>query len=222
MNVSVTVRDAELLLKLRNGEKRMVYAIANGIRQTALEVQKDIRRHAGEAFTLRDKREFLLRQVAFIGREDFPAPAAGRLQARVSVAQRPGLFLAGYEAGFERRPKVGSRVAVPAGARPTKAATIPAEIYVRRLGLRRGGAGKRKAGSKGPLRGRLGTYLVPGAGIFQRLGAGPSRLLYALARPYRVDPRLRFLATARATIARFFKPELRRQVYETLRFKRGR
>ena len=140
----------------------------------------------------------------------------------MSVGQKPGLLLSGYEAGFDRRPKVGTSVAVPSAARPTKASAIPQELYIRRLGLRRGTRGKRGKGATGPIRGRLGTYIVPKVGIFQRAGAGPSKLLYAFAAPFRVSARLGWHRAARATVDRFFAPELRRQIYETLRFNRGR
>lgn len=218
MIVSVDVRDAELLLRLRNGSKRMVYAIAGAARATALEVQKVQRAGLGQRITLRDKADFLKRQAAVI---TFPRPKEGVLEAAVRIGQKEGLYLSGLETGFERRPRVGANVAVPVGARPTETAPIPESLYIRRLGLRRRSS-KRAGGRAGTIAGRYGTYLVPEVGIFQRTGSGPSRLLYALHDPFRVSPRLRWLSTSRAVVERFFVPELRRQIFETLRFQRLR
>lgn len=224
MNVQVDVKAAEVLLKLRNGAKRMVYAISNSTNNTAKEVQRVERERAASTFTLRDKREFLLRQVAVIR---FARPKEGTVDALVSVGQKPGLFLAGYEAGFERKAKAGGKVAVPVTARPSKTAPIPQELYVRRLGLTRSGKGrgKRKGGASmgGSIRGRVRSYMIKGIGIFQQQpGPAPATLLYAFKAPFQVSARLGWHRAARATVDRFFAPELRRQIYETLRFNRGR
>lgn len=218
--VQVDVRDAEVLLKLRNGEKRLVFAIANAARATALEVQRVQKERLGNAITLRDKSEFMKRQIAVI---TFPKPKEGVVEARVRIGEKEGLFLSKLEKGFERAPVVGKNVAVPVEARPSERAPIPQELYVKRLGLRRRGRSRgKKTPGPGSIRGRSGTYLIPEVGIFQRLGPGPSRLLYLLVDPFRVHARLNWIAVSKATIRRFFPGELRRQVVETIRFQRAR
>lgn len=218
MIVAVSVRDVELLAGLRNAPKRMLYAAANAINNTAKEIQRVEREAATRTFTLRGSREFLLRQVAYIGREDFASAPRARLQARVSVRPRPGLLLPEYEAGFERKPRVGRHVAVPVEARATPRSDVAPELFIRRLGLRRVG---RKAGGVS-IRGRTGTYVVPEVGIFQRVSSFATRLLYAFSDPFRVPPKLGWIVRARGVVDRMFAAELRRQVYESLRFNRRR
>jgi len=229
---TVEVRSAEVLLGLRNGSKRMVYAVANAARATVLAVQVEERLHAATAFTLRGKRDFLLRQAAVI---TFPRPTSGVVEARVRVGEKPGLLLASYEAGFTRVPKRGSKVAVPAAARPEHGADIPAALWIRNLNLHRNRqsgvpTGKSRASKggllvrehiqhdtagKGAVQGAQRTYTTP-AGIFQRMGRNTTRLLYGFARPYRVSERLRFITTGLRIVHAQFAAELRRQVQATL------
>jgi hypothetical protein len=228
MDIQIDVRAAEVLLKLRNGEKRMVYAVANGVRDTALDVQKAIRESLPSRFTLRNQKEFLLRQAAVI---TLPRPGQGIVEARVRVGEKKGLFLASYERGFLRQPAVGRRVAVPeiGGARPSQTAPIPPELYVRQLDLRpRGtpaskGRGRRRKIRRGagPIEGRQGTFLIPGVGIFQRLG-GIKRILYVFARPFQQAPRLGFIATAQKTVRERFRLNLAKAIADTLEFNKNR
>lgn len=223
MILEVSVRDAEVLLRLRNGQKRMVFAVANAARATALAVQKEQRRRLGDVFTLRDKADFLRRQAAVI---TFPRPKEGIVEAKVEVAQKPRLFLSGYEEGFERRPIVGKNVAVPVEARTSKTAPVSEHLFIRRLALRRTHtrpSRKNPGPRRGVVTGKFGTYVVPEVGIFQRSsGTAPSRLLYAFHDPFRQPPRFRWLATSIAVARPFFLGELRRQVVETIRFQSRR
>lgn len=219
IEISVDVRAAEVLLGLRNGSKRMVYAVANAGRTAALAVQKDVRSAVASEFTLRSKGAFILRQAAIIR---FPRPAEGLVEASVRVGQKPGLLLSNYEAGFLRESRRGRKVAVPEAARPGKAEDVTPSLFIKSLALRKvRGRGRRRKGTTGPapIKGLQRTYVTP-AGIFQRTGRGVSRLLYAFAKPFRVSPRLRFIETAKRAVARVWRPALEREIDATLRFRR--
>ncbi|MEK7823985.1 MAG: hypothetical protein AAB290_02945 [Candidatus Eisenbacteria bacterium] len=217
MNIEVSIDAAKALLRLRRGANRMGYAAVTAINKTVLAVQAAERERAARVFTLR-KSDFILRQVAIV--RPFASVAAGRFEARVSVGQKPRLLLGQYETGFTRQPFKGKNVAVPVlgGARPTREAAVPAELRFTALQLRRPVTGRRaprKAGPGTPLRrGLLRTFMVPGA-VLQRVGRGATRVLYVLARPFRVAPRLEFYRTARRVIARDFARNLKRQIDET-------
>ncbi|HEY3216471.1 MAG TPA: hypothetical protein VGK93_08255 [Candidatus Eisenbacteria bacterium] len=207
---------------LRDAPRKMSFAIANSINATARKVQAAEREQLASRFTLRPgTREFLLRQASII--KPFADPREGRFEAKVAVGQRPRLLLPKYESGFTRESfrSSSSKVAVPAGARPSRTASIPSELYLRNLALKkvrargRVGARRRKTGARPAIAGRLGSYLA-GSVIFQRVGRGVSKALYVLARPFRVSARLGWIATARRTAERTFPGELKRQVEDAL------
>jgi hypothetical protein len=74
----------------------------------------------------------------------------------------------------------GKRVAVPltgTGARPTEKSVIPEQFTFTKMRFRRKAT---KTGSP-QWKGRAGTYLISGVGVFQRLAKrGLSRILYAI------------------------------------------
>jgi hypothetical protein len=206
MIVDVNVNAASTLLHLRNGGKRLAYATVGALNATALRIQVAQKARVAKVFTLRAKREFILRQAAII---KFANVNAGRFESRVSVGEKPGLLLTTFERGGTRTSRTGQSVAVPltGGVRPTLKAEIPTDLYVRRLGIRRSG---KRAG-----RGKAGTFLVPKLGILQRVGAAV-RVLYAFKRTVPIPRRLEFFKTAHAVAQRWFAQELAIRVRETL------
>ena len=130
--LTVDVRAANVLAGLRKAEKRISYAVANALNDTVKAVQRAEREHVGRAFTVR-KPEFIGREAAVIRGADWASAPAGRLQARVSVGQKPRLLLGEFEAGGVRRPFAGRRIAVPltgGPARPSFASPVPAAFRI--------------------------------------------------------------------------------------------
>lgn len=223
---TVDVRAAAVLGGLRNSEKRIGYAVVNAINDTAKLIQKEERRRVGRQFTVR-KTDFVMRQAAVI--KPFASVAEKRFEARIAVGQKPRLLLSQFEAGGERRPFTpgAQSVAVPitGTARPNRQSSVPAQLHVKALKLRRiarVGGRRRKKGERAPIEGLQGTYVVPSVGIFQRLGRQRSRILYAFKRGLRLDRRLGFVTTAEAVARRSFGFALGRQIADTIRRNFGR
>lgn len=226
IQVDVSVNAAVPLLALRNGATRMAFAIVRAINQTAETTQIAVRGQVFREFTVR-KPAFIVSQVKM-----FRASVASRFEARVGIGIGKGLsgsplLLPGFEEGAVRRPVKGRRVAVPAEARPSKTQSIPEQLYIQRLQLRpitRGRGRRRRAVSGGDVvrKGLQRTYQIPKLGIFQRIAARTTRLLYPFVAPFRLDRRLRFYITARGVIDRDFGGNLRREVLATFRRTVGR
>lgn len=217
MNIKLRVDNSQLLLRLRNGEKRLAYAVVNAINRTAEDIQAAERQRVRSEFVLR-KPEFVLRQAAII--KPFASVGQGRLFAEISVGQKPRLLLGEFEEGGERLPFKGKSVAVPVigGARASKSASVPEELFIQRLRFKRG-----RKGARTIWRGLLGTYLVPGVGIFQRRkGIKLGKPLYIFAHNVKLDRRLHFVATAEAIAAQAFSRRLQREIAHTLAFQQGR
>lgn len=213
MNITIDISAAAALLRLEKGARRMGFAVANSLNTTAKAIQREQQEHVARTFILRPAtRQFVTRQAAIIR---FASYAANRFEAKVSVGERPRLLLSGFETGEERKPFVGRRVAVPVGARPTREASVPAELRIQALRLRRptvGRRGPRKAGP-GPIarRGLLGAFQTAGA-VLQRVGKGSVRVLYVFVRPFRLPPVLGFRRRAQAVVRREFERNLLHEI----------
>jgi hypothetical protein len=135
-------------------------------------------------------------QVAII--RPFASPKKGITETTISVGQKARLLLPGFEEGAARPPFTPSakHVAVPVvgGARPNSQASIPAELQVRALRMKRMKGGR--------LGGLLQTYVVRNIGIFQHVvGSARGKMLYAFKRAVRLKPELKFVETARWVVA---------------------
>lgn len=216
----VDVRAAGLLSGLRNAEKRMAYVVANSLNKTAKDIQKAQRAHAEKIFTLRNKKEFILRQVAVI---KFASVKKGINEVRISVGQKPNLLLAGYEAGEQRSPVKGkSSVAVPVigGARPSLASPVSPDLFIRKLSFK---AGRSSHGARaGVLVGLRGTLILPRVGIFQRVGRGALKALYFFVKPFRLPANLQWVATAQSVAARRFAGHLTDEVRDAIAYAFGK
>lgn len=192
MEIRSSVDARGLLLKLEKGQRKLAYAVANGINDTAKTIQGETRTAVAEAFTLRgSKGEFLKRQAAIV--KPFASAKSGRPFAEIAVGRKERLLLGQFERGGKREPFVGKRVAVPITgnpARPTFSSPVVANLRIKRLGL------KPDPRRPGQLIGRQNTYTVKDVGIFQRLGPGPrnSRLLYAFDSDVQLPKRVQFTA----------------------------
>lgn len=226
VTLTIDIDAAKPLALLRNGGRRMAYAVVNTLNAGAKAVQRDVRKEVAR-LTVR-KTEFIMRQAAII--DPFASVAGQRYHARVRIGQKERLLLSTLETGGTR-PSFGGgkRVAVPrtgGAARPTFSQPVPAQLRVTRLRLKKIRAGVSKsghpaaAGKKPQVKGAQRSFVIdhssrlPEGGIFQRFGAdrGAIRLLYPYVRPPLLKKHLRWLETARRTAGEVLPLELRRQV----------
>lgn len=200
MEIKTKVDARGLLLKLNNGQRKLAYAVANGINDTAKRIQQDTREEVKREFTLRgQKGAFVLRQAAIV--KPFANAKQGRPFAIIQLGKRDRLLLPQFETGGEKKPIKGKNVAVPltgTPARPTFGASVPKEYQFSQLRLKKQKKGNRWVG-------RMDTYLVPGVGVFKRLGPGKrnSRLIYAFDADVPVPKRLAWTALWRSRGERY-------------------
>jgi hypothetical protein len=90
-------------------------------------------------------------------------------------------------------------------------------LRIRKLRFGRTKTGRRRVGVT-----RTKTYLVPEVGIFQRVGPGATRLVYAFTRGKKLEPRLRFVATAKKESDRWFREEMEKEVLGAIARAKGR
>lgn len=200
--VNVQVDNAQLLLRLRNGEKRLAYGVTNAINRTVRRIQAAERENAEQGFTIR-RQQFVLQNIAVI--KPFASATQGRPYAEIAVGQKPRLLLSIFERGGARplgTPGAKS-AAVPiigGPARPTFASQVPADFTFKSLSIvkvREGQVVKTKSGrsarerskglgfrrtvtSKGNVqyKGAHRTFILkntvkaPAGGVFQRIGPG--------------------------------------------------
>lgn len=197
MKIDFDMDSKELQERFELSEKNLAYATVNAINKTAMQVQAQAKDNLRRKFVLRS--DFLLSQAAII--KPFASVKKGVLSAEVAVGQKPRLLLADFEAGAQRVPFVGSRVAVPitgSAARPSFQSKVPSDMRISALGLtppnrwskeqrsafkaikgtnrnetRRLKMDFKKANSGGGAwTGRQRTYMITGIGIFQRTASG--------------------------------------------------
>lgn len=236
----VEIDAARPLALLRNGGRRMAYAVVNTLNGAAKEVQAATRAEVRRRLTLR-KPEFVLRQAAII--DPFASVPGQRYHARVRIGQKERLLLTTLETGGTR-PSFGGgkRVAVPrtgGAARPAFTGPVPTEMRVTRLRLikvragavqrSRGGRARRERATvslaahttntgKVQIKGARRTFVLdktaraPEGGIYQRVGPGRDdiRLIYPFVRAPRLKQMTRWLAEAKRT-ANAALPRLMRQ-----------
>lgn len=227
MQLAAKWDDLNLLRRFENAEKRIVYAVVNALNDTAKICQRAVQLHVLDTYTIRLS-QFVTRQAAII--KPFASVGKGRLFVEISVGKKPRLLLGAFEEGGLRTPFKGKgSVAVPVEARPTKTASVPESLYISELGFKRPKATTKQArrgrrtGAVGKVwEGLRGSYLIPGVGVFQRVGASVSRVLYVFARPFRLRADLHFVEIVTETAVRVFPVELSRQIAATLAFNRGR
>ena len=119
MKIDLQIDSTKLILRLRNGQRRLAYATVNAINNTAKRIQAAERRRVEKEFTVR-KKNFIQRQAAII--KPFANVKQGRPYAEISVGQKPRLLLSAFERGAERKPSTPSarRVAEPVIGGPAR------------------------------------------------------------------------------------------------------
>ncbi len=219
MRIDLQIDSTPLVLRLRNGERRLAYAVVNAINNTAKRIQTAERQRVEEEFTIR-KKEFIQRQAAII--KPFASVRQGRAFAEIGVGQKPRLLLSAFERGEERKPftsgaKLVAEPVVGGPARPQFAEPVPPELRMARLRFDRTKTGRRRIGVT-----RTRTYLVPAVGIFQRIAQEATRAVYLFTKGKRVKPRLRFVQTAEKEAAKWFHEEMEREAVNAIARARGR
>ena len=219
MKINLQIDSAQLVLRLRDGQRRLAYAAVNAINNTAKRIQAAERRRVEQEFTVR-KKEFIRREAAII--KPFASVKQGRAYAEISVGQKPRLLLSAFERGAVRKPftSAAKSVAEPVIGGPARlrfSESVPPELRMGRLRFDRTKSGKRRVGVT-----RTRTYLVPEVGIFQRVGKEASRMVYIFTRGKRIKPRLRFVETARKEARRWFREEMQREVVNAIARARGK
>lgn len=195
MKIGMRWDDRELLLSLRNGQRKLAYATANAINTAAKRIQQDEFAHVRATFVIREER-------VFFGSDSRPGGVAGKiiqfakplgsLEAVLAVGERAtyskrgddhkrGFLLAGFEKGATRTPTYGARaLAVPitGGARPDKRSKIDRQLSFSGLQLKAYEYGKKVKGpGKHPSRGigvfgEYGRLQPPGGSKEERIAFG--------------------------------------------------
>lgn len=219
MQINVVMDNTQLLLRLRNGQKRLAYAAVNAVNNTLKRIQKAEQRRVTQEFTVR-KDEFIKRQAAII--KPFASVKQARAFGEIAVGEKPRLLLSQFERGAKREPATsGARyVAEPViggPARPSFRRPVSPDYRLRKLKFQRTSTGKIRKSVAATK-----TFLVAGVGIFQRTGADAARAVYIFTRGKRLRPRLKFVETARREADRWFREEFEREVIKALERARGR
>jgi hypothetical protein len=251
LEIIVDARAAETLLALRNGGKRMAFAISNAIRTSLLGAQAEVRKHVEQQFIVR-RAAFVMREAAVIrgagGGSGFPSTM--RLEGRFQTGEKERFLLGGFETGELRRPFTpgAKHVAVPTRggpARPTPASKIPQRFQFSDLALRAKttkatstSTRRRKSlelkkhitsGGKTQYKGASRTFLLthakkaPFGGVYQRVGAGRDdiRLVYSFQTPRNLPAVLKYDETARRYVEATFESFLIAEVAASFEFHKG-
>lgn len=147
MKFEVDVKDASALLILRNGGRKMAFAVVKALNDTIKEVQRVQRVNVKDKFTIRNS-QFIERQIGVIkaadGGRGFANVARGQYSAHIQIGQKQRLLLSSYERGADRmaamiesgyQPK-GRRAAQPitgTPARPSQQSKVPESFTVKGL-----------------------------------------------------------------------------------------
>lgn len=119
LEIHVDIRKAEQYLRGMHRDQ-IPFALSQALNKTALKVQSEVREDIQESFTLR-RRDWAMRTVK-IGRGDFAKK--NRLRAIVRMESPGGGkrtdILAKFEKAHTKRPRGGSRLAIPVEVRTTK------------------------------------------------------------------------------------------------------
>lgn len=210
MKVNLQVDAAPLILRLKDGPRRLAWAVVRAITKTLKRIQDSERARVRGIFTVR-KEQFIMRQAAII--DPFPSIREARPYGEIAVGQKKRLLLSIFERGGTREPAVGKRLAIPikgGPARPTWEEPVPEEFFFSKLKFRL------KSGKRGKRVTESGLYLIPKVGVFKRVAGEESKLAFAFTGPKKLSPRLEFIQTAEAVANQWFGEEMERQALDAL------
>ncbi len=205
--------------------RQLPFAMARTINASAKDFQKFQRNHMQNVFTVR-RRNFVLRSVKIK-----PFANKRRLEATVSIdppggQRRADILVKFEEGGTKRSRRAGGSVAVPIAVRKSRQSIIRKRDRPRSFAFRKVGRS---------LRGKRRTFLIPGVGIYQRVGAKKAgrrlassvktrrvrdlniRLLYSLRPSVEIPKSLRFIANAKKVVPRVFPGHFKTEFARALR-----
>lgn len=194
MNINCSIDSTSLNKLIDNWEKKLAYAVSDGINETAKLIQKVERENINQHFTVRQN-DFINRNAAII--KPFASPKKGIIFAEIAVGQKKNLLLSTFEAGGIKMPLKGSRVAVPitgTASRPGFSSQVAARFTFKSMAFKQT---KTKSG-KTQFKGNNRTFIIPSKGVFQRTGSQRSdiELIYKFKTNPHLQASLRFVATA--------------------------
>lgn len=226
MRLDVNIDAKYLQARMLKEQKRLAYNTVQALNNTAKVIQAEERKILALRVKVR-KKDFIDRLIKIA----FASVGQGRPYAEVYIDNtKARLILSTLEDGGIKTPAKGKNVAVPitgSPARPSFDQSVPAALTFGSLGLKpeltsqgktaRGAA--RAAGSRFSIKanpktgnvifqGRMGTYLIPGEGLFQHQSGGKSILLYRFEKNVKLKKRLSFVVTAQRVFAEQFRKEL--------------
>lgn len=213
MKIDCSIDSASLNKLIDNWEKKLAFAVSDGINEIAKSIQKVERENINQHFTVRQN-EFINRNAAII--KPFASPKKGIMFAEIAVGQRKGLLLSTFEAGGTKSSLKGSRVAVPitgTASRPGFSSSVNPKFTFKAMSLKKT---KTKSG-KTQYKGNNRTFILPSKGVFQRTGSQRSdiEILYKFKANPHLQASLRFVATAQRVsdewLNRNIKAQLRRK-----------
>lgn len=176
MLIDVNVDASSVFNLTREVLRQLPYATNSAITRTAQEAAAAAQREASERLQIR--KNFILRRIRIL-----QYSRTSNLTTVIGVdmnVQGAPLILGFLEAGQSgtKRGSTGGGLAVPltgSPARPTFPQSVPTSMRYKNLRLANG-------------KGRRGTFIVPGVGVFERIGAGGRKWDAGLKRMITVDP----------------------------------
>ncbi len=204
MRINVKFDSKVLKSRTLRQAKRLAFNTAQALNETVKEIQVAERINLEKKFTLR-RSTFMHRLIKIF---HFASAKQGRAFAEIGIDKKKRVLLSQFERGGVKEPAKGATVAVPItgqAARPRFAEPVPQQFQFRQLRLRKA---KGKGGPR--FRGKLGTFIIPGVGVFQRVAQGAKQkisIIYAFVRRPKLDPVLRFGLVAAKTFAKVWPRE---------------
>ena len=194
LDVEFDSRDTERFLG--SLAKQTPFALSVAINDTLKDAQKVQRTHQRRVFTVR-RPQFVDRSVKIR-----PFATKRTLEGTMAIdppgGQKRADILAKFERGGQKRARDGRHLAIPIDVKRTKAGVVSRRNRPKGFNFKRVGRS---------IRGERRTFIIPGVGIFQRVGRRKNsriRLLYAFKTQVPIDRRLDFIANAERVVQRMF------------------
>ena len=193
MQINTTIDFSGLNKRIDNWQKKLAYAVSDGINETSKLIQKVERERASRTLNVRQQ-QFINRQIAII--KPFASPKKGVMYSELSVGQRTGLLLGKLEDGGYKTPLRGRSVAVPrtgGAARRTMRQPIDPGLTWKAMNMQKHTTKTGKTQWKGNNR----TFIIGRSGVFQRVGSDKNdiNLIYS----FEENPHLRGILGFRRT-----------------------
>ena len=176
--------------------KQTSFALSVAINDTLKDAQKVQRAHQRRVFTVR-RPQFVDRSVK-IKRFATKRTLTGTMSIDPPGGQKRADIITKFERGGQKRPRDGRHLAIPIDAKRTKAGVVSRRNRPKGFNFKRVGRS---------IRGDRRTFIIPGVGIFQRVGRRKNsriRLLYAFKTQVPIDRRLDFIQNAERVVRQMF------------------